>query len=173
MRYLKRLKNELQALTEKLTVKGSLPEYVSNRKVNRLEILPLVIALVHQARALDEATEEWAEEHVVQWHEYIVNLKHWLGQAPKPPKAGNGKVTPIPKAVKKETEGTSLKCKVSSTDSGYEILFTRLRTIELQSVRNAMVIHAAHTQEGKDILAGMLEALNAAGIDTGEILATR
>ena len=31
MRYLKRLKNELQALTEKLTVKGPLPEYVSNR----------------------------------------------------------------------------------------------------------------------------------------------
>jgi hypothetical protein len=85
MRYLKRLKIELDALKEKLNPPGDNPTFVSSRKVNRMEIIPLVIALLHAARAADHATEDWASERATQWREYIVNMKHWLGQMPQAP----------------------------------------------------------------------------------------
>lgn len=86
MRYLKRLKNELQELTEKLTPKGPLPEYVSVKKVHRQGALQVVIDLIKRARALDVATDLWTTETSQEWATYLVNLKHWMGQAPEPPK---------------------------------------------------------------------------------------
>ena len=86
MRYLKRLKNELQELTEKLTVKGPLPEYVSLKKVTRQGSLQVAIALIKKARALDFSIENWSAETSHEWATYMTNLKHWLGQAPEPPK---------------------------------------------------------------------------------------
>jgi len=87
MRYLKRLKNELAELTEKLTVKGPLPEYVSVKKLQRQGAIMVIISLIKMARALDVASDGWSAEHSDDWHEYLVNVKHWLGQAPQLPKA--------------------------------------------------------------------------------------
>jgi hypothetical protein len=33
------------------------------------------------------ASDGWSAEHSDDWHEYLVNVKHWLGQAPQLPKA--------------------------------------------------------------------------------------
>jgi hypothetical protein len=85
MKYLKRLKNELLELTEKLTVKGPLPEYVNLRKVDRKNIVECVIALIKLARSIDQETDNWSPEMSHEWASYLTNLKHWLGQVPQPP----------------------------------------------------------------------------------------
>lgn len=85
MRYLKRLKGELQELTEKLTVKGPLPEYVSVKKLHRKEVITVVIEMIKKARALDLAMEYWSAGASEDWQAYLTNVKHWLGQAPKMP----------------------------------------------------------------------------------------
>jgi hypothetical protein len=87
MKYLKRLKNELLELTEKLTVKGPLPEYVDLRKVVRKDAVECIIALIKLARSIDQETDNWSPEVSYEWSAYLTNLKHWLGQVPHPPKS--------------------------------------------------------------------------------------
>ena len=160
MKYLKRLKNELLDLTEKLTVKGNNPEYVSLKKATRLDVIPLIIALVQQARAIDSASlfdepkSDWSAQRFEGWRVYLTNLKHWLGQAPKLSKEGEAQ---SPKRA-------NLECKVSWDNDGYQVSFLNLRTSELQSIRNAIAIHSSHTLGAKDVLSVLLGALDAAGI---------
>jgi hypothetical protein len=85
MRYLKRLKNELQDLTEKLTPKGPNPEYVSVKKLNRQTMLRIVISLIQKARAFYQATEEWTPENSEAWEDFLASVNSWLKQVPKIP----------------------------------------------------------------------------------------
>lgn len=86
MKYLRRLKNELLELTEKLTVKGTLPEYVDLRKVCRKNSVECAIALIKLARSIDQETDNWSPEMSHEWSAYLTNFKHWLGLIPQPPK---------------------------------------------------------------------------------------
>jgi hypothetical protein len=85
MKYLKRLKNELLDLTDKLDAKCLLPEYVSVKRLHRKEVLVIVIEMIKKARALDLATEYWSSGSSEDWQSFLTNVKHWLGQAPDMP----------------------------------------------------------------------------------------
>jgi hypothetical protein len=83
MKYLSRLKNELQELTNKLSVKGRFPEYVSLRRVNRKDVITALIVLLKQVRAADHACDDWSPENSGAWMVYLTNLRHWISQAPE------------------------------------------------------------------------------------------
>ena len=168
MRYLKRLKNELQALTEKLTVKGPLPEYVSVKKLHRQAILEGVIALVNVARGIDHEFDFWKDETSQEWHFYLINLKHWLGQAPKLPNPVPVSKPTLVLPTKELAPEPNLRCKLSHDDSSYEVIFSKLTTTELLSVRNAIILHADYTQDADDVLQALLDAFKASGIDLGD-----
>lgn len=173
MKYLKRLKNELQDLTEKLSPpkKGDLPEYVNLRDVDRKGVLKVVIALIQIARSLDQSSDTWGPKMSHEWCTFVANLEHWCKLVHETPSVSEKKnPTPTAVAAKKAPEPvTNLNCMVSHTSQGsFEVLFLNLSQQELQSVRNALVIHSAYTQEAKEVLAGMLDALRIAGINTGD-----
>lgn len=87
MKYLKRLKNELLDLTEKLTPKGDKPEYVSARKTNRSHVLVVLIEMIRKVRALDEATDNWSQENADEWVTFLDKVSTWLTSMPTPPEA--------------------------------------------------------------------------------------
>jgi sugar phosphate isomerase/epimerase len=87
MKYLKRLKNELLDLTEKLAVKGPLPEYVSIKKRIRRNSIRVVVEMIKMARALDQAIDYYTDENAGAWEHYLRELEDWLKLAPSmPPK---------------------------------------------------------------------------------------
>ena len=161
MKYLKKLKNELKYLAEKLSPpkQGDPPEYVNLRDVDRKGVLEVVIALIKIARTLDQSSETWGPKMSHEWCTFEANLESWCKLGPEPPSVSE----------KKNPTPTNLTCRVSHTSQeGFEVTFLNLSQQELQSVRNALVIHSAYTQEAKEILAGMLDALRIAGVDTGD-----
>ena len=85
MKYLKRLKKELAYLTENLTPKGPNPEYVSVKALNRKKVLPVLIRLVREVRAIDEATSNWSPENEDEWSDFLDRAKDWLARIPVPP----------------------------------------------------------------------------------------
>jgi hypothetical protein len=172
VKYLKKLKNELKYLAEKLSPpkQGDPPEYVNLRDVDRKGVLEVVIALIKIARTLDQSSETWGPKMSHEWCTFVANLESWCKLVPEPPSVSEKKnPTPTAVAAKKAPEPTNLTCRVSHTSQeGFEVTFLNLSQQELQSVRNALVIHSAYTQEAKEILAGMLDALRIAGVDTGD-----
>jgi len=163
MKYLKRLKNELLDLSTKLSVKGHLPEYVESEKMNRRVVVRRVIELVKRARALDFATDTWNSKTAAAWAKFNTEMGHWLASMPQAPKADE---VSAPTNNKEVTENP--KCKIVIADEGYGVTFWGITEQELLSVRNAMAIHAATTQEGEDILQSMIDALKCAGINLGD-----
>lgn len=85
MRYLKRLKNELQDLTERLTAKGPNHEYATPKKLNRQLMLRIIISLIQKVREVDHATDNWAQGNAEAWIDFRANLEGWLEKFPKVP----------------------------------------------------------------------------------------
>ena len=83
MRYLKRLKIELDALTEKLG--GQIFDAPPSKKANRARALQSLVVLIKQIRTADHATDNWTSESATEWFTYLSLLETWLGQAPQPP----------------------------------------------------------------------------------------
>lgn len=83
MKYLKRLKNELADLTQRL--RGQVFDTAPSHKANRARALQSLVVLLKQARAIDYATDDWSEENATQWFLYLGTLETWLSMVPKVP----------------------------------------------------------------------------------------
>jgi len=81
VKYLKRLKNELADLTEKLG--GCVFDTAPSKKQNRARALQSLVEVVKMVRAIDHATEDWTEESGTVWFSYLSELEAWLAKAPK------------------------------------------------------------------------------------------
>lgn len=90
MRYLKRLKGELQDLTEKLAP-GAMPKYVRVKDTQRQRALAIIIVLIKKARSIDQLMDSWVEDESTSWQTYLLNLEHWLGQMPEVERKPSGK----------------------------------------------------------------------------------
>lgn len=86
MKYLKRLKKELADLSEKLTPKGVLPEYVRVMDLNRKSVLPILIEMLRRVRAIDQATDNWSPGNADEWLDFLRQLDSWSAEMPTPPK---------------------------------------------------------------------------------------
>jgi hypothetical protein len=89
MRYLKRLKGELQDLTEKLAP-SAMPKYVRVRDTQRQRALAIIIVLIKKARSIDQLMDSWVEDESGSWQTYLLNLEHWLGQMPEAERKPSG-----------------------------------------------------------------------------------
>jgi len=83
MKYLKRLKNELADLTQRL--RGQVFDTTPSHKANRARALQSLVVLLKQVRAIDYATDDWSDENAPQWFVYLSQLEAWLANAPKVP----------------------------------------------------------------------------------------
>lgn len=84
MKYLNRLKKELAYLTDILTPKGPLPEYVSIKALYREEVLQLLIKVVREVRAIDRASSNWSSENAEEWSDFLNRFGIWLARIPVP-----------------------------------------------------------------------------------------
>jgi len=55
-------------------------------KLNRKLLLPTVIDLIHMARTIDHATENWTLGNTEAWIDFRIKVEAWLANAPKVPK---------------------------------------------------------------------------------------
>lgn len=162
MKYLKRLKNELVDLTEKLG--GAIFDAPPSKKANRARLLQsLVLVVKHVVRA-DKATDDWTEDNGREWFTYLAELEEWIAMAP----VLGGDPLKVRAPVKVRGKDQNLRCEVGLNEDGYEVVLSRLTEKELLAVRNGMLTHSAYTQEAKGVLNGMIEALKSAGIDLGD-----
>ena len=144
MKYLKRLKNELADLTEKLG--GKVFDAPPSKKANRARLLQSLILVVKHVVRADHASDDWTEDNGRDWFAYLAELEEWVTQAPI---LGDPvKVIQSPK-VEVRGQDKELRCEVTDTEDGYEVTFSKITREELLAIRNGMLTHSAYTREAK------------------------